>query len=848
MKQNYRMQTRRDFLKLATLASGAAGISGVFPESIERAYAIAPDPGTTWQDAEHIVILMQENRSFDHAYGMLRGVRGYNDPRALRLPNGNSVFVQTDKEGQSYAPWRLDIHDTRITWMGSLPHSRDSQIDAWNSGRHDGWIDAKRSGDANYAHVPMTMGHYTREDLPFYYSLADAFTVCDQNYCSVLSCTSPNRCYMWTGTIRDAQNVEASVHIRNEEIDGGGMVWKTFPERLQKAGVSWKIYQNELTRSTLTGEHDAWLSNFGDNTIECFNAYNVEAYPGFADTARRWKADLEADVQKLTAGIAAAKNTADAEWMRVQLSVARRDIARLDAALAHCGEDRYRQLSPEQKALFDAAFVTNAGDADYHELEPLPFTDGGKPMSMKVPKGDMFYQFRKDVQEGNLPSVSWLVAPENFSDHPTSPWYGAWYVSEAMDILTQNPEVWKKTIFILTYDENDGYFDHAPSFVAADPRRPWTGGASDGVQTGLDYTHKEDELAMGVEPQYARTGPIGLGFRVPMVIASPWSRGGWVNSQVFDHTSMLMFLERFVEGKFGKTIREENITDWRRAVAGDLTSAFRPYDPGDAELDYVNRDKFVVSIQKSRYKEIPANYKQLSAEEIAQINQQRDASALVPHQEQGIRRACALPYELYADAVISPEGSAVELRMTAGNKLHGANAAGAPFNVHLRNLKPGVEGEADGARAATYAVLAGDTVIRQFPLELFQDARYEIEVHGPNGFYRAFRGSRASQTLEVFLEHEKRNVRYTGNVLIHLRNTGSAPRSVLIADNSYKTGSTRRHLAPGKTEAVLLSLGQSHHWYDFTVTSEGMNAEARFAGHVDTGRPGFSDPLMGGLV
>jgi len=198
------------------MLSGAAAVSGFLPESIARAYAIAPEPGSSYLDAEHIVILMQENRFFDHAFGTLRGVRGFNDPRSLRLANGNSVFVQTNKAGVSYAPWRLDIKDTRITWMGSIPHSRNSQVDAWNEGQHDGWLDAKRSDQAEYANVPMTMGHYTREDLPFYYALADAFTVCDQNYCSVMSSTSPNRCYLWTGTIRDRQSIVPRTSIRAE--------------------------------------------------------------------------------------------------------------------------------------------------------------------------------------------------------------------------------------------------------------------------------------------------------------------------------------------------------------------------------------------------------------------------------------------------------------------------------------------------------------------------------------------------------------------------------------------------------------------------------------------------------
>ena len=143
-----------------------------------------------------------------------------------------------------------------------------------------------------YAHLPLTMGHYTREDLPFYYALADAFTVCDQNYCSVMTSTSPNRSYFWTGTIRDQQRVDSKVYMRNEQIDYGGMSWKTFPERLQDAAISWKSYQNELTRSGLAGEEDAWLSNFGDNILECFAAYNVEAYPGYIPAAQRWISEL----------------------------------------------------------------------------------------------------------------------------------------------------------------------------------------------------------------------------------------------------------------------------------------------------------------------------------------------------------------------------------------------------------------------------------------------------------------------------------------------------------------------------------------------------------------------------
>ncbi|TAN21689.1 MAG: twin-arginine translocation signal domain-containing protein, partial [Chitinophagaceae bacterium] len=166
--------SRRNFIKNASLLAGGAGMLYTLPPSVKRALAINPDPGTTFYDAEHIVLLMQENRSFDHLFGTLQGVRGYNDPRAIRLPNKNLVWLQSNQKGETYTPFRLNIKDTRATWMSSLPHSWTTQVDARNGGNYDHWLEAKRSGNKAYAGMPLTLGHYTREDLPFYYALADA--------------------------------------------------------------------------------------------------------------------------------------------------------------------------------------------------------------------------------------------------------------------------------------------------------------------------------------------------------------------------------------------------------------------------------------------------------------------------------------------------------------------------------------------------------------------------------------------------------------------------------------------------------------------------------------------------
>ena len=171
------MKTRRDFLRDAAAVASGASIAGGLLSSVARAAAIDPPPASSFLDAEHIVILMQENRSFDHVFGMLRGVRGFHDPRAVTLPDGNPVWLQTNAAGDSYAPFRLNLKETKATWLGSLPHSWTDQTDARDHGNHDRWLEAKQSHHKDFAELPLTMGYYDREDLPFYDGVADAFTI-----------------------------------------------------------------------------------------------------------------------------------------------------------------------------------------------------------------------------------------------------------------------------------------------------------------------------------------------------------------------------------------------------------------------------------------------------------------------------------------------------------------------------------------------------------------------------------------------------------------------------------------------------------------------------------------------
>ena len=416
--------SRRALIAGATALTGVTA-AGVLPLSLRRALAATAGQQASGKltDIKHIVILMQENRSFDHYYGAMPGVRGFADPTAIKLSSGRTVFHQPDpSHAQGYLlPFHYDTKKTSAQATPGTDHSWPTQHQAWNHGKMDSWIAAKGE---------FTMGYFTRDDIPFHWALADAFTICDNYHCSVFGPTNPNRLYMWTGMI-DPRGQHGGPVIDNTPGAGNVILsWQTYPERLQAAGISWQVYQEE--------------DNFDDNALAWFKQF----------------------------GHAGSRSPLYQRGMR------------------------------------------------------------------KLPAGS----FEDDVKHDRLPQVSWLVAPTAQSEHPDFfPAAGAEYIAQKLDAIASNPAVWAKTAFILCYDENDGLFDHVV------PPTPKTG--------------TPDEFVDGA--------PIGLGFRTPTTIVSPWTAGGFVCSDVFDHTSLI----RFIEARFG--VSEPNISAWRRRTCGDLTTAFR---------------------------------------------------------------------------------------------------------------------------------------------------------------------------------------------------------------------------------------------------------------------------------
>jgi phospholipase C len=679
--------SRRSVLQLGAAALAAEA----FGPTLARALAQPASMRTgTLRDVEHVVILMQENRSFDHYFGSLRGVRGFGDPRPLMLPNGESVFRQPGPNGV-IAPFHLDTRTTRSDHNASLDHNWKGSHERWKN--HDVWIRAKS---------PMTMGYFTRDDLPFYYALADAFTICDAYHCSLFGPTSPNRMFLFTGTSGLSAGYDGPLAVRNALLELNfsadpnndhsvfqAFTWRTYAERLQAAGVSWKVYQ----------EYD----NYGDNALAYFAAFRG---------------------------------------------------ANADAALMQRG-----------RGWAEGSTKENASDS----------------------RGEhMVAALAKDVRDGTLPQVSWIVAPYIMCEHPSAgAGYGQSLTARLLAAIVDNPEVWSKTVFLLNYDENDGLFDHMP------PNLPALGPA-----LGASTVSTEGE-SFGGEP-------VGLGPRVPMLAISPWSKGGYVNSQVFDHTSVIRFLEQ----RFG--VQEPNISPWRRAVCGDLTSVFDFASPDAARASVPDTSGYIAAADASRA--------------LPRVTVP-DAPGVLA-QEHGQRPARALPYDLQVQCETDAARKSVTLSF-ANN-----GAAGAAFNVYAA-------GGADGPWFFT--VEAGKTLRH----ELLAGAEdYDISVLGPNGLRRYYRGSPAGTLQATAIADAAQQA-----VVVTLNNTGAAPIAASVRARAYHDLRQDVRVAGGQSVRVAVSAQDSDNWYDVEVINVGdAHFSQRFAGHIETGAAGLTDPLIGAVA
>jgi phospholipase C len=609
-------------------------------------------------------------------------VRGFGDKQILTYPDGTNIFQQPDKTRGDLGyllPYNLtDQVD------GDLDHSWAGDHEARNGGLWNNWVPAK---------TEQTMGYFTRDEIPFQYAVADAFTICDAYYQAIMAPTSPNRMYFWTGT-SSGWTSNPDDYTVDFGADTGTAEVVTYPELLHKARISWQVYTNDQVGDS-AGYPGYFLGDYGDNPLWCYQQYNTTN----------------------------SRNGGT-------------------GALAVRGA-----VTPWQ-------------------------TGAGAPPMGKTHAAYVLSRFIKDVKSGNLPQVSWIVAPAGYCEHPSyTPDYGAHYVNTVLQALFSNPGLWKTTALFITYDEHDGFFDHQLPPVPE--------------------TSVTDEHIGGL--------PIGPGTRVPMLICSPWTRGGYVDSNVYDHTSMLQFLAAWTG------VKPANVTPWRASVTGDLTAAF---DFGHPDFS------------------IPANIPTLdqtwALTQLAGGSTEPPAQGAqkMPAQEPGTRPHRPTNYQLHADVTVNRTTSQVIAALT------NTGTAGACVTVYPDN---------------ELAFGTPFTVLPAAPRSYVWDAtltagKYAFTVYGPDGFLTTFGGQvvPAGQTNgAVPVVTATQRSRPGGTVAeLTLANEGQQAIIYTLTPNDYQ-GHTQTVTVAGGSSSTMSWPTDQYGYYDVVITASTSDSfRRRYAGRI----------------
>ncbi len=675
--------SRRRFLQVGGALAGAAAVGAGASQLAGLTGRSRAEAATgTIADLKHVVILMQENRSFDHYYGTLQGVRGFSDKQVLRYQNGTTIFDQPDKKRTDLGyllPFHMDSTTVDAQNAGDLDHSWSGDHSARNSGLWNNWTAAK---------TEQTMGYFTRSDLPFNYALADAFTICDGYHQSILGPTSPNRMYFWTGTSSGWTSNPPDYTVEFTSVT-------TYPELLLNAGISWQVYTNHEVGDG--SGSNGWVGDYGDNPL----------------------------------------------WF-------------------------YQQYQTSEKA------ATTAGQQLAVQGAVQPWQpNAGTPLGPNH-VNHVLAQFISDCAAGTIPQVSWVVAPYEYSEHPSaSPSYGAHYVRTVLEALMGNQALWETTALFITYDEHDGYFDH--------------------VLPGSPETTVTNEYISGL--------PIGFGPRVPMIVCSPWTRGGYVDSNSYDHTSVLRFLETWTG------VQAPNITAWRRSVTGDLTAAF----------DFTSPDFSVPTLPDT----VPLITQSDAEKSFPSVAPPAEGAQAMPVQESGTRPHRPSQVMPQADVTVNRSSHTVTATMSNAGQV-GVSLFVFPDKYLAASVTP-------------FTVVSGTNKTYTWTATKKNNYGYAFSIYGPDGFVRSFAGDIVGASTTTGQIPRVTGTPVTGSALslqLTLANDGTTTVTYTLTVNDY-AGTTQTVTVGANGLANVTWPVDSDGYYDVVITANTSDGfTRRYAGRI----------------
>ena len=713
---------------------------------------------------EHIVIFMQENRAFDHYFGTLRGVRGFNDRSAPPLPSGLSPFYQPVSPPTNNTLCGCNL--CNITWF-------DRSIEEMINGMK----------------CSSLMSLLQFADPPIYLTEGE---LCSRFISEIL------------GSSFDGIPVPSIISSNSTCPDDSRVELQRFSENPYM--LPFHLAFNETSATCMPAPDMGYVPDIKMWNKGRMDAWNTARTPGFGMSYFK-REDLEyyyALADSFTIADQYFQSTfTETDPNRLHLFSGSNGLSINNVTMLN---NDIPTAGLEWETLAETLEKENVSWKVYQELDN--FDDNAfawfksfreaQPGSSLYEKGmrrmqtdGLVKEFYEDVNNGTLTQVSFIIAPTWLSEHATNhPQDGEDLTARLVRVLSapENNQTYAKTLFILNYDEGGQFYDHH-----------WVPTPPSTKEDGFSTVTTEGEIIQHAFQDILPPNPIGLGFRVPLLLISPWTRGPFTFSEVSDHTSII----KLIEERFG--VRCPNISPWRRSVASDLLSAF-DFEHPDFSWPSFPSTKNNTNDSKNQCAGLPYP----TIPEIQSF----------PLQEHGVRKVKPLKYDFFIedkvksgvlDILIENQGNmtGVFLLVNVGNSSNVPKKYTVEPKKHIRDvLQIGSKG-------------------------------YNYSLHGPNGFVRKFEGNNREEVVKIeFRGSIKKEDLFLTIIPLHLN-----------CHFKVKNEDPNQHFELNVSTPIfqVLDIKNSSYWYDFSIAGEceGNTIYRRYMGHLEVRKESTTDPVMG---
>ncbi|HVX34319.1 MAG TPA: alkaline phosphatase family protein [Solirubrobacterales bacterium] len=492
-------------LGVAAMVAGAT-IVGISMSGAASPTAALPTPTTP---IEHVVVIFPENISFDHYFGTYpNAVNGPGEPAFHALPgtpavNGLGPALLTENPNQTN-PERL-AHDQALTC--DMNHSYGPEQEAEDDGKMDLFVQKTTGGGcaqeteknkSNYGPHGIVMDYYDGNTVTALWNYAQHYALNDNSYDNQFGPSTPGAINLVSGDTEGAVPGPSG----NSNVKGGVLQGDGEPRFDQCANASTPLESTSVDGEAVELPGGATVEMTGRNVGDLMNEHGVTwgwFQGGFEPSGHDGTRPLCGQTMK--------------------------NIGGADVASYVMHHEPFEYYKSTANLLHTAP--SSAGEVGFSD-------PAGTPWSHRVDHQYDISWFKRAIEAGNMPQVSFLKAPAAENGHAgnSDPLDEQKFLVEQINMIESSP-YWKSTAIFIAYDDSDGWYDHQvgptlfPSHTAGDHL------------TGTELCHFENESS-----KVEHDNRCGLGPRLPFLLISPYAKSNYVDNTLTEQSSILRFVEQ----------------------------------------------------------------------------------------------------------------------------------------------------------------------------------------------------------------------------------------------------------------------------------------------------------------